>query len=126
MKYVTAKFGFIVLIMSIGIAAAYFVRYPKPKGKCKFDDSYFPAGILGRHETNREFIIKLYSAMMEVPLICQGDEIEVYRFLFVPAFYSPISIRISQEKDQKLLILFLSFEHVKRSIYYCYFTSIHR
>src|SRR4030095_3525037 len=105
MKYITAKIGLIALIVCIGVATLYFFRHPKSRNKCKYDDSYFPTGILGRWEKRREFIIKLYSAMMEAPLVCQGDEIEVYRFLFTPPFDPPISVRIGRDKEQKYIVV---------------------
>ena len=88
-----------VLTLSTGIGLALYVKQRARAKRCA-ESSYFPAGVFGEHTRTAEMLGKYYAAQVEPTFTCLGEDVEVYRLLYIPAFESPTSIRVWREQDK--------------------------
>jgi len=104
MKQIPLKLATIVLTLIVGLAAVlWFSKSSNSKG-C-IDAQYFPEGAFSKREGRLNWITEFYSAMQEQPLSCLHEDVEAYRFLFLPSFEPPASIRVWREGDRKYIEL---------------------
>jgi hypothetical protein len=94
-----------VLLLFIGVTVAALWRRQSPAQKRCVDNVYFPAEELGLRQEKAARIQVFYSAMMEAPFSCLDERIEAYRFLILPPFDPPASIRISRDGTQKVMVV---------------------
>ncbi len=74
------------------------------------DEPFFPDRIFGREKEDNDFVVEWYSkhlkAMKEPSLwkLAQNDRAAiVYRFLWLPTFDRPVSVRLSKSGDSAML-----------------------
>src|SRR5688572_30154993 len=105
MKRITLRLAVTVLTFIIGLAVAglWLSKSTTPK-KC-IHDPYFPAGAFSQRIDRKDWITEFYSALQEQPFSCLDDDIEAYRFLFIPSFEPPASIRVWREGGQRFIEL---------------------
>jgi len=101
----TIQIAAFVLLLFIGMTVAALWRRQSPAQKQCVDNIYFPAGALGLQQYKAARIQAFYSAMMEPPLSCLDERNETYRFLIVPSFEPPASMRISRDGTQKVMVV---------------------
>ncbi|MBA2340923.1 MAG: hypothetical protein H0V88_11045 [Pyrinomonadaceae bacterium] len=102
MKHITSRIVIALLTFIIGTAAAFWFYQSTSSKRCAYDN-YFPVGAFSQSDRKVEWITQFYSAMMESPLSCLDEDTEAYRFLFLPSFEPPASVRIWREGDQKYI-----------------------
>ena len=85
------------LLLSVGIGLWFYTS--RAQSRC--DGAYIPAGII----TRAEHVPAYYSALQEAPLSCLNSRNEAYRFLFIPSFDSPASIRIWREDNHSFVAI---------------------
>jgi hypothetical protein len=103
MKRMAVRLVVPALTFLIGMAAA-TVWFQKPYKRFA-DDIYFPVGIFLPREGGMNWVVKFYSsglaAMQEPPIsTLEGDGVEVYRLLYLPAFEPPVAIRLWRDGGQ--------------------------
>ncbi len=91
------------LTFLVGVAAA--TLWFQPPYKRFADDIYFPVGVFHPREGGRNWLVRFYSgslaAMREPPIsTLRGEEAEVYRLLYLPAFGPPVAIRLWRDGGQ--------------------------
>ncbi|HKR12458.1 MAG TPA: hypothetical protein VJT15_10395 [Pyrinomonadaceae bacterium] len=87
-----------VITLSVGIGVASYLKQRLRAKRCA-QASYFPNGVLP-NDIRSEWMGKYYAAQLEQPFTCFGDDAEVYRLLYIPAFEYPTSIRIWRDGNQ--------------------------
>jgi hypothetical protein len=94
-----------VLLLLIGVTVVALWHRQSPTQKQCVDNIYFSAEALGLQQYKAARIQAFYSAMMETPFACLDEPTEAYRFLIVPSFDPPASIRISRDGTQKVMVV---------------------
>src|SRR5262249_50082045 len=110
MKNVYAKLCVVALATVIVITVAHSHLKSQNRKYC-FEDPSFPEGALEQIEGNVALIQEYFSALQELPFSCLDNNVEVYRFLYVPQNEGPSLIRVWQEGDKKFCEL-KGLEHI--------------
>jgi hypothetical protein len=93
------------LTLLIGVTTGGCLHRQSPAQKQCLDNVYFPKEVLSLRPDRAARLQAYYSGMMESPFSCLDERTEAYRFLIVPAFEPPASIRISRAGTQKVMVV---------------------
>jgi hypothetical protein len=100
MKRILIASLLLFLLSSVGIGLWFYIS--RARSHC--DGSYIPAGIITNGILTKH-VPAYYSAMQEAPLSCFNSRTETYRFLFIPSWDSPASIRIWREENHSFVAI---------------------
>ena len=99
MKKLAIRLVVAVLTLSAGIGFGIYVKHRAQAKRCA-ESTYFPVGVFGDNPRRTEWFSKYLATQNEPTFSCLGEDVEVYRLLYLPAFDSPTSIRVWRQQGQ--------------------------
>ncbi len=92
----------VLLLVIVGVVL--WLYGSRARNRCD-DYAYIPDGIFTKQMDSPATLWEYYSAMQEVPFSCLDSSTEAYRFLFIPSFDSPASIRIWRDGNHNFVAI---------------------